>query len=137
MTRRDCRRKRLINRIVKDAEKYKVVDDEHKSTECLKCKRKEISMGLSGWSYESTCGQYCYHVACVKDLILDNEQNNELLQNMVPDEGISQEGGGSSSGKKASMYGRVAKVGLKLIISAILEHSFSMFATAFESLISS
>jgi hypothetical protein len=58
------------------------------STERLKCGRKEISKVLSGRSYESNCGQYCYHVACVKDLILENEQNNVLLQNMAPDEGI-------------------------------------------------
>ena len=107
------------------------------STECLKCKRKEISMGLSGWSYESTCGQYCYHVACVNDLILENEQNNVLLQSMVPDEGILQKRGGSSSGKKASMYWRKAKVALKLIISAIFGDPVSMFAIVFESLISS
>ncbi|XP_059456709.1 heat shock 70 kDa protein 18-like [Corylus avellana] len=63
---------------------------ENISTECLKCGSMEISKGFSGWSYESTCGEYCYHVACVKDLILENGQNdwvdtisNTVLQNMI------------------------------------------------------
>jgi len=70
-----------------------------------------------------------------KDLIIENEQNNVLLQNMVPDEGIVQKWGGRSSGKKASMYGSKSEVVLKIIISAILWDAFT-FCTLFESLFS-
>jgi phage pi2 protein 07 len=39
------------------------------SKKCLICPRKKISKNVKGWAYVSTCGEYCYHVKCVKDLV--------------------------------------------------------------------
>jgi hypothetical protein len=36
-------------------------------SKCLICQRKKISKKIKGWAYVSTCGEYCYHVKCVKD----------------------------------------------------------------------
>ncbi|XP_028791372.1 uncharacterized protein LOC114747633 [Neltuma alba] len=45
-------------------------------SKCVKCKRKDLKVQskgpFRGWSYVSSCGNYCYHVYCVKKLILDN-----------------------------------------------------------------
>ncbi|XP_054789569.1 protein VACUOLELESS GAMETOPHYTES-like [Prosopis cineraria] len=46
-------------------------------SKCVKCKRKGLNNVQSkeafrGWSYVSSCGNYCYHVYCVKTLILEN-----------------------------------------------------------------
>jgi hypothetical protein len=38
-------------------------------SKCLICQRKKISKKVKGWAYVSTCGKYCYHVRCVKDLV--------------------------------------------------------------------
>jgi hypothetical protein len=117
------------------------------STRCLKCGSKEISKGFRGWSYESSCGQYCYHVACVKNLVLENWRmgyfdhghNMMALQIMAPNEdNIVQQTGGSSSGRrKASKYWRMAKVALTLIISAIFGDPTTVVATLIASLLSS
>jgi len=116
------------------------------STRCLKCGSKEISKGFRGWSYESSCGQYCYHVACVKDLVLENWRrgyfddghNTMALQIMVPNEDIVQQTGGSSSSRmKASKYWRMAKVALTLIISAVFGDPTTAVATLIASLLSS
>ncbi|KAB1217861.1 hypothetical protein CJ030_MR3G014729 [Morella rubra] len=40
-------------------------------SKCLKCQRKKASDNIVGWAYVSTCGNYCYHVKCVKELILE------------------------------------------------------------------
>ncbi|KAE7996771.1 hypothetical protein FH972_001462 [Carpinus fangiana] len=36
---------------------------------CLICQRKKISKKIQGWAYVSTCGEYCYHVKCVKESV--------------------------------------------------------------------
>jgi hypothetical protein len=36
-------------------------------SKCLICQRKKISKKIKGWAYVSTCGEYCYHVKCMKD----------------------------------------------------------------------
>lgn len=38
-------------------------------SKCLICQRKKISKKIEGWTYVSTCGEYCYRVKCVKDLV--------------------------------------------------------------------
>ncbi|XP_054789568.1 uncharacterized protein LOC129295117 [Prosopis cineraria] len=48
-------------------------------SKCVKCKRKYLNNVQSkeafrGWSYVSSCGNYCYHVYCVKTLILENRE---------------------------------------------------------------
>ncbi|KAF5453545.1 hypothetical protein F2P56_028442 [Juglans regia] len=123
------------------------------SSKCQKCGSKEISKGFRGWSYESTCGKYCYHVACVKDLVIENwrkgyfdghnDVNDQILSNMaiqikVPNEDIVQQSEGSSyRSKKASKYWKIAKLALKLIISAIFGDPISGFTALIESVVSS
>ncbi|XP_028791814.1 uncharacterized protein LOC114747632 [Neltuma alba] len=45
-------------------------------SKCVKCERKDLKVQskepFGGWSYVSSCGKCCYHVYCVKKLILDN-----------------------------------------------------------------
>jgi heat shock protein 1/8 len=104
-------------------------------TECLKCGSTEISEGLSGWSYESTCGLYCYHVACVKDLILENEQNdvvdtdNMALQNMAPEEDLQQIRRRSRRKKICSI---AAITGVKLIFAALTGNPISAVTSVVE-----
>ncbi|KAJ9684258.1 hypothetical protein PVL29_016645 [Vitis rotundifolia] len=45
------------------------------SSKCLKCESKNISQGLRGWFYASNCGNYCYHVGCVMDMVVENLEN--------------------------------------------------------------
>jgi hypothetical protein len=112
------------------------------ATKCLKCGCKEASINFKGWSYESSCGQYSYHVACVKDLILENwrrsyfDGNNTALQITVPNQDIVQQTGGSSSRMNVRKYLKMAKVALKLIISAIIGDPTTLIATFIQSLLS-
>lgn len=44
-------------------------------TKCVKCKHRNVVMNkVKGWSYVSNEGNnnFCYHVSCFKDLILEN-----------------------------------------------------------------
>ncbi|KAJ6717888.1 CYSTEINE/HISTIDINE-RICH C1 DOMAIN FAMILY PROTEIN [Salix purpurea] len=49
-------------------------------SKCLNCRSSITSNGIKGWSYVSSCGQYCYHVACVKDMVLENWRNGYFNQ---------------------------------------------------------
>jgi hypothetical protein len=104
--------------------------------------KKYQLMSRAAWSYESSCGKYSYHMACVKDLILENwrrdyfDGNNIALQIMVPNQDIVQQTGGSSSRTKLSKYWKRAKVVLELIISAILGDPTTLIATLIQSLLS-
>ncbi|KAK4579132.1 hypothetical protein RGQ29_028989 [Quercus rubra] len=109
---------------------------------CLKCKSKNIARDLKGWSYESNCGHYCYHVACVKDLILDNWKKGQTsdtgLQIMVPNmEDAVEQSGRSKNGKKVNKYLTKAILVLRLIISAIFGDPIGIAVVCFEQLFSS
>ncbi|KAH7537214.1 hypothetical protein FEM48_Zijuj03G0068900 [Ziziphus jujuba var. spinosa] len=120
-------------------------------SKCLKCNSKEISRGIKGWSYVSSCGEYCYHVACVKDLVLENWRNGyfdgdndnisaqtsnlALLQIASPSNEVAQRGG--RLGSKAKKFWRIAKMVLKLIISAIFGDPTGGIAIIVEALVSS
>ncbi|KAK3422476.1 uncharacterized protein LOC120296396 [Eucalyptus grandis] len=43
---------------------------------CSMCNGK-----AKGWAYNSTCGNYCYHVGCVKNRIMQNGQQDEASEN--------------------------------------------------------
>jgi len=45
-------------------------------SKCLKCQSRKLLQEVRGWAYVSTCGNYRYHVACVKDLILERWRND-------------------------------------------------------------
>ncbi|KAJ6350239.1 hypothetical protein OIU78_006411 [Salix suchowensis] len=40
-------------------------------SKCLRCGSKETSNRIQGWCYASSSDRYCYHIACVKDMILE------------------------------------------------------------------
>ncbi|KAK6933181.1 DC1 [Dillenia turbinata] len=99
---------------------------------CLKCDRKEISERVKGWAYVSSCGRYCYHVACVKKMILDKweegyfvgqgdlfDPSSLAIQGIVTNQDIVLPGGSSSSSSKVKKYAKMALIVLKLIISSI------------------
>ncbi|XP_028765429.1 uncharacterized protein LOC114723403 [Neltuma alba] len=57
--------------------KLKLKDKVPSNSVCDKCKRKDLNVATKGpfrgWCYASSCGNYCYHVFCLKKkLILDN-----------------------------------------------------------------
>ena len=41
-------------------------------SKCLKCKSRNVVNKVKGWSYVSSEDSSCYHVSCVKELILEN-----------------------------------------------------------------
>ncbi|KAF9674757.1 hypothetical protein SADUNF_Sadunf10G0160100 [Salix dunnii] len=41
-------------------------------SKCLSCGSRETPNGTKGWSYVSSCRQYCLHVACVKGMLWEN-----------------------------------------------------------------
>lgn len=122
-------------------------------SKCLKCNSREISRGIKGWSYVSSCGEFCYHVACVKDLVLENWRNGyfdgdkninsvsaqtsnnfALMQIGGPSNQVAQTGG--RIGSKAKKFWRIAKMVLKLIISAIFGDPTGGIAMIVEALVS-
>jgi hypothetical protein len=88
---------------------------------CLICQRKKISKKIEGWAYVSTCGEYCYHVKCVKDLV---------------DKKLEQQSDGTNTStlqlevkQKALKVGKDIEVVLKLIIEAIFGDPLSAIVT--------
>ncbi|KAJ6768012.1 BINDING PROTEIN putative-RELATED [Salix koriyanagi] len=99
-------------------------------SKCLRCGSKETSNRIQGWCYVSSSDRYCYHIACVKDMILEkwrkgyftqdgdvNDANNLELQTFNPSREIALPGGRSSS--KASQIWRKAATVIMVIISAL------------------
>ncbi|KAJ6720425.1 CYSTEINE/HISTIDINE-RICH C1 DOMAIN FAMILY PROTEIN [Salix viminalis] len=100
-------------------------------SKCLYCGSKKTSNGIKGWSYVSSCRQYCYHVACVKDMILENWRNGYFLQDgnvnevnnyralesSIPNREVALPRGRSSSMTK--QIWRKAKPVVMVIISAL------------------
>ncbi|KAB1217865.1 hypothetical protein CJ030_MR3G014725 [Morella rubra] len=94
-------------------------------SKCLKCQRKKVSDNIEGWAYVSTCGNYCYHVKCVKELVLEkwrefyfrvpsNDQRNQDTLHLVVEHG-------SLTGRRPARridLSRIKAV-LRLIVSAI------------------
>ncbi|KAG6671140.1 hypothetical protein I3843_Q012300 [Carya illinoinensis] len=88
-------------------------------SKCLICHNKKVSKEIEGWTYVSTCGKYCYHVACVKDLCLENWKKGYFRQqntsNLVVQHTVLTR---SQLGKKGSS---MIKLVLELIVSSILD----------------
>ncbi|KAJ6983150.1 hypothetical protein NC653_026078 [Populus alba x Populus x berolinensis] len=101
-------------------------------SKCLNCGSRETSNGIEGWSYVSSCGQYRYHVACVKDMILKkwkkgyflqdgkvNETDNSLaLQSAIPSRELELPSRKSSSKAKKTWIRKATKA-IMIIISAL------------------
>lgn len=108
------------------------------NSRCLYCNSKEIARGVKGWSYVSSCGNYCYHVACVKEIAYENWKkgkfsgiSGEMNSLWLPNQGMVPRRNGSWSG---IAYWKMAKTILKLIISAIFGDPLSLIAVVVEGL---
>ncbi|KAJ0807748.1 hypothetical protein HanOQP8_Chr00c001g0683911 [Helianthus annuus] len=42
------------------------------TTKCAHCGTKDLWSKVRGWAYVSSCGGYCYHVTCVREIINRN-----------------------------------------------------------------
>ena len=110
------------------------------SKSCLKCGKKNISNEIKGWAYVSACGKYRYHVACVKDMVVENWNNVRFLQqsegrNKSTVEFIVQQITAVLTGKKVRKYSwTIIKSIVELIISAIFGDSTSIILTLADSL---
>ncbi|XP_028765427.1 uncharacterized protein LOC114723401 [Neltuma alba] len=132
-------------------------------SKCVKCERKDLKVQskgpFRGWSYVSSCGNYCYHVCCVKKLILDNWENGYF--NVGPPSSSSSPGGrnlsidetaSSSSitsaesslalarrGSSRSSFTRglikLAKIGFSVIISVLFGNPTPLFTALAEKLL--
>eukprot|EP00257_Ricinus_communis_P027767 XP_025015181.1 uncharacterized protein LOC112536629 [Ricinus communis] len=109
------------------------------SLECQKCHFKiDSKRGPKGWCYVSSCGKYCLHVACVKQLVYEAWQNNYFNQQndktttknlALP----SREGASTSTAivekkeNRSSGGWNIAVLVLKLILSAIFGEPITGF----------
>jgi len=117
-------------------------------SKCLNCGSRKTSNKIEGWSYVSSCGHYCYHVACVKDMILKkwkegyflqdgnvNETDNYLtLQSAIPSRELELPSRKSSS--KARNIWRKAKKAIMLIISALFGDPTTLISVLVQQLLS-
>ncbi|OAY46089.1 uncharacterized protein LOC110619067 [Manihot esculenta] len=126
-------------------EGMKLVLKENVKSKCLKCKsRRNSSKGSRGWCYVSDCGKFCFHVACVKEMVYeawemgyfdrqetepDPNVDGSVVRSLVPS-GLSSstEMVQPRPGKAMHYWKMVASV-LKLILSAIFGDPITAFAT--------
>ncbi|WRX12986.1 DC1 - like 10 [Theobroma cacao] len=102
-------------------------------SKCLKCQSRKRSSGkVQGWSYVSSDGAYCYHVACLRGALLENwklgyfqldvaaaaDENTKTLalQKLAPKE-VALQGRGQTS--KATKGIKWLIIFLKLIIGDV------------------
>ncbi|KAK6272882.1 hypothetical protein POUND7_009965 [Theobroma cacao] len=107
-------------------------------SKCLKCKRKEIANGVKGWSYVSSCGNYCYHVACVKEAIIENWQGGYFqldVTNELQISGPSQELAGRNGGTSGWRKARKLWLILKLVVSAIFGDPVTLISSLVQALL--
>ncbi|XP_011027188.1 PREDICTED: uncharacterized protein LOC105127542 [Populus euphratica] len=119
-------------------------------SKCLNCgSRKTLNSKIKGWSYVSSCGKYCYHVACVKDMILKkwkkgyflqdgkvNETDNYLaLQSAIPGRELELPSRKSSSKAKKTWIRQAKKV-IMLIISALFGDPTTLISVLVQQLLS-
>ncbi|OMO96863.1 hypothetical protein COLO4_15029 [Corchorus olitorius] len=110
-------------------------------SKCLKCQSKKRSGKVQGWAYESSDGQFSYHVACMKEAWLQNwkkgyfqlndgeNKRSLVLQNLAPKE-VALRGKGQSS---KSMKGvKWLIMFLKLVVSAIFGDPVSLIVNLFQ-----
>ncbi|KAI4346973.1 hypothetical protein L6164_007831 [Bauhinia variegata] len=116
---------------------------------CLKCNSRNTFNGIAGWSYASRDGKYCYHVSCVKEMVVEKwkmgyfsagESNRTQMldyesQVAMTSTEMMQIGQGSI-GRTVSKYIRIAKIMFKLIFSAIFGDPISAIAALVEAMVS-
>lgn len=105
-------------------------------SKCQICNRRKLQENIEGWAYVSDCGKHRYHVACVKDMIFNNLHNIQVL---APTEGsntstlslrVQQSVFNVKNFRKYG--GRIIKLIIEVIISAIFGDAFSIILTLAE-----
>ncbi|KAF9674740.1 hypothetical protein SADUNF_Sadunf10G0158300 [Salix dunnii] len=118
-------------------------------SKCLNCGSTRTSNGIKGWSYVSSCGQYCFHVACVKDMVLENwkkgyflqdgsvnEANSyQALESFNPNREVALPSGRRNSSKTKQVW-RKAKTAVMLIISALFGDPTALISLLIQQLLS-
>ncbi|KAF2296056.1 hypothetical protein GH714_035883 [Hevea brasiliensis] len=120
-------------------EEVKLELKENIKSKCLKCQsRSNSNKGPKGWSYVSSCGKYCFHVACVKEMFYEawemgyfDQQKSDLdantsglavaLHRTVPSKLSSSTEIVQQSGGKAKHYWNMVASVLRLILFAIFD----------------
>lgn len=107
-------------------------------SKCLICQSRKISNEIKGWAYVSSCGKFRYHVACLKDMIFENWNNNVRL--LQPTDGrntstfsllLKRSG---LTGKNAHKYTlEIMKVIVEVIIAALFGDATPIFLNLSES----
>jgi len=121
-------------------------------SECVKCKHRNVVHGIKGWSYVSSGSgrSCCYHVSCVKQLILENLNNGYFTQENssvgMSDQVYSQvalrsmemvrRGGSSRRSGTLKKYTKIAVLVFKLIFSAVFGNPITAIVALVEALVS-
>ncbi|CAJ1841542.1 unnamed protein product [Sphenostylis stenocarpa] len=122
-------------------------------SKCVKCKHRNVVEGIKGWSFVSSGsgGNYCYHVSCFKQLILENLNKGYFTQETdsigMSDREYSelalrsiemvQSGSGRSSRRSGTIkkYTKIAVLIFKLIFSAVFGNPITAIASLVEALV--
>ncbi|KAK8466132.1 hypothetical protein PHAVU_008G011500 [Phaseolus vulgaris] len=119
---------------------------------CVKCNHRNVVDGVKGWSYVSSGSgrKYCYHVSCVKQLILENLNRGYFTQETnsigMSDREYSQlavrsmemvpSGGSWRRSGTLRKYTKIAVLIFKLIFSAVFGNPITAIAALVEALVS-
>ncbi|QCD89537.1 uncharacterized protein LOC114166311 [Vigna unguiculata] len=114
-------------------------------SKCVKCNHRRVEEGVKTWSYVSSEGELCYHVRCVKKLILEKLEEKYFSQQTNPTdeaessqvaERIDQSGAVSRRSRKMKKFTKIAVLVFRLIVSAIFGNPIMAIAGLFEALVS-
>ncbi|KAK1396266.1 Phorbol-ester/DAG-type domain-containing protein [Heracleum sosnowskyi] len=127
----------LKNKMLINGMKFKLT--EKLTSKCIWCKSK-ILKGTSegGWSYESKCKQYHFHVYCIKEMMQESwktgyhkDEISLSLKNSDLRLGRRLNGGSSRSGK----YWKIVKVFMTAVVAILLGDPTALLATTLFNLI--
>ncbi|WVZ04613.1 hypothetical protein V8G54_017959 [Vigna mungo] len=122
-------------------------------SKCVQCKHKNVVDGIRGWSYVSSDsgGKCCYHVWCVKQLILEN-LNKGYFTNETSSIGMSDREYSQLAVRNMEMvlrsrrisrrlgtmkkYTKIAVLVFKLVFSAVFGNPITAIASLVEALVS-
>ncbi|QCE12888.1 uncharacterized protein LOC114185703 [Vigna unguiculata] len=124
-------------------------------SKCVKCKHRNVVDGIRGWSYVSSDsgGSCCYHVWCVKQLILENlnkgyfsreigmsesESESEREYSQLAVRSMDMVRSRRSTRRSGTMkkYTKIAVLVFKLVFSAVFGNPITAIASLVEALVS-
>ncbi|XP_010922353.1 uncharacterized protein [Elaeis guineensis] len=139
----------LLPRIIEDGE-MKLVLRREVTSKCYRCGKKELRKGAKSWSYVSTCKECHLHVACVKEILLENwekkrprdgkfecraeTENSLALESRDSKLQIVLQKKESKPGKLAK-FTKMLKIAITLIMAAVVGDPTALVATLIASLI--